>query len=143
MDSGAFEGTNVTMVARYNRSTGGFDIYRVGKTPTPFPIEANEGYFLYCNNDTSFTFNGYVENGLSTMVYQGWNLVGWTNMTGSDAKTVVQGLHNVTMVARYNTTAGSYDIYRVGKTPTPFDVGPGAGYFLYTTYADPQPLTMG
>jgi hypothetical protein len=38
---------------------------------------------------------------------------------------------------------GNYDIYRVGKTPTPFAVVPGEGYFLYTTYPDPQTLAMG
>jgi hypothetical protein len=47
------------------------------------------------------------------------------------------------MVARYNTTSGNYDIYRTGKTPVQFDVKPGEGYFLYTTYADPQTLVMG
>jgi hypothetical protein len=47
------------------------------------------------------------------------------------------------MVARYNTATGGYDIYRVGRTPTPFSVKPGEGYFLYTTYPDPQWLFMG
>jgi hypothetical protein len=131
------------MVARYNRTTGGFDIYRVGKTPVPFPVVADNGYFLYCNGDTAYTFLGYAEPDQSTAIYQGWNMIGWTNMTASNAKLVAEGLSNVTMVARYNTTSGNYDIYRVGKTPTPFAVMPGEGYFLYTAYADLQTLVMG
>jgi hypothetical protein len=46
-------------------------------------------------------------------------------------------------VARYNTTTGSYNIYRSGKTPVPFPIMPGEGYFLYTTCTDPQKLSMG
>jgi hypothetical protein len=38
LNTSTFRGTNVTMVARYNRSTGGFDIYRVGRTTVPFPV---------------------------------------------------------------------------------------------------------
>jgi hypothetical protein len=143
VNTSAFRGTNVTMVAQYNRTTGGFDIYRVGKTPVPFPVEADNGYFLYCNHDMAYSFNGYARAGRAATVYQGWNLVGWTNMTTSNAKEVAKGLRNVTMVARYNTTTGNYDIYRVGKTPTPFSIVPGEGYFLYTTHIDPQVLVMG
>jgi hypothetical protein len=143
VNTSAFRGTNVTMVARYNRGTGGFDIYRVGKTPVPFPVEADCGYFLYCNNDTSYTINGYGEEGRSTIIYQGWNMIGWTNLTSSNARLVTGSLNNATMLARYNTTNGNYDIYRTGKTPTPFSIVAGEGYFLYTTYADPQTLVMG
>jgi uncharacterized repeat protein (TIGR01451 family) len=142
LNTSAFKGTNVTMVARYNRSTGGFDIYRVGKTPTPFPMEADQGYFLYCNHDMTYMFEGYVETGRSVTINQGWNLVGWTNQTASNARDVAKGLRNVTMIARYNVTTGNYDIYRVGKTPTPFNVVAGEGYFLYTIYADPQKFIM-
>jgi hypothetical protein len=143
LNTSAFRGTNVTMVAKYNRSTGGFDIYRVGKTPVPFPIDADKGYFLYCSGGMSYALNGYAEAGRSTAVYQGWNLIGWTNQTSSNARDVAKRLSNVTMVAKYNTMTGNYDIYRVGKTPTPFAVVPGEGYFLYTTYPDPQTLAMG
>jgi ATP-binding cassette subfamily F protein uup len=66
VNTSVFKGTNVTMVARYNRSTSGFDIYRVGKTPVPFPMEAGQGYFLFSNNNTTFTLTGRDASGQST-----------------------------------------------------------------------------
>jgi hypothetical protein len=143
LNTSVFQGTGVTMAARYNRATSGFDVYRVGKTPAPFPVVAGEGYFLYCNEDMQYTFYGHAEQGQAIMIGQGWNLVGWTSQNTSNALEVANSLRNVTMIARYNTTSGNYDVYRVGKTPTPFNVVPGEGYFLYTTYAGPQTLVMG
>jgi parallel beta-helix repeat protein len=143
VNTSAFRDTNVTMAARYNRSTGGFDIYRVGKTPVPFPIEVDQGYFLYCDNDMDWNVRGHAPPGKSVTIYQGWNLIVWTNMTASNSRAVAAGLLNVTMVARYNAILGNYDIYRVGKTPVPFSIVPGEGYFIYAAYADPQTLVMG
>lgn len=137
-----FKGTNISMVAQYNHTTGGFDIYRVGKTPLAFPFVEGQGYFLYCSNNANFTIIGLYPSSLSTIINQGWSLIGWTNMMVSNSKLLATGLYNVTMLARYNTTTGSYDIYRVGKTPTPFTVQAGEGYFLYTTNAEPQTLVM-
>jgi hypothetical protein len=142
LNTSVFQGTGVTMAARYNRATSGFDVYRVGKTPVAFPIVAGEGYFLYCNGDMQYTFHGHEEQSQAIMIGQGWNLVGWTSQNTSNALEMANRLQNVTMIARYNTTSGNYDVYRVGKTPVPFNVAPGEGYFLYTTCPDRQVLSF-
>ncbi|WP_230741477.1 lectin like domain-containing protein [Methanooceanicella nereidis] len=129
-------GTGVSSVASYNRTTGSYDMFLVGISPPQYDInlKTDHGYFLYCDRDTWLNVTGKLPAGRSIDIYPDWNMIGWSNMTGSNAQAVCQGLTDHQTIARYNTSKASFDIYLEGISPPEFNfnVVPGEGYFVYS-----------
>ena len=139
-------GIGVQTVASYNLTTGDYDSYIIGVSPSQYDItmSTDVGYFVYCTKDTSIVVYGMNPSDRSITINPGWNLIGWSSFTSSTAKAVSaeQSLSGAQTIARYNMTTGDYDSYIEGISPDSYDFSmhDGVGYFVYTGSATPQTL---
>src|SRR5271157_5837222 len=140
------KGTCVLIVASYNRTTGDFDAFNTVSSPLSYDItmHTDAGYFIYSTHDTTITVSGPNSSGRSSPIFQGWNLIGWSSMVSSNAKTVCSepSLAGNQIIAKYNLTTGDFDAYaeNISSDTYNFIMQNGVGYFVYSGSATPQTL---
>ncbi|WP_424358642.1 PKD domain-containing protein [Methanocella sp. MCL-LM] len=146
LQASSLQESGVLIVASYNRTTGDYDSFNTQVSPLTYDItlRTDVGYFLYCTRDTSIEVLGETPSRRSTTLYPGWNLVGWSSLTSSDAKSVVEepSLTGRQIVAKFNATTGDYDAYAEGISLDSynFPMDHGTSYFVYTDSATSQTL---
>jgi large repetitive protein len=145
LNSSALADAGVQTVSAFNASTGDYDSYIIGVSPSSFDItlRTDTGYFIYCTRDTSLDVLGSdPSSGRSTTINPGWNLLGWSSYTSSTAKGVAESLSGSQTVSRFNASTGDYDSYIEGVSPDSYDFAlqAGSGYFVYTSSGLSQTL---
>lgn len=142
----SLKNTGVEVVSAYNRSTGAYDSYDTEVSPLSYDItlKTDMGYFVYATKATSILVNGQSPVGRSTTLYPGWNMIGWSSLSGSTAKHVAgeSSLSGSDIISRFNAATGAYDSYAEGISPDSYDFSmqPGTGYFMYSDAATPETL---
>jgi hypothetical protein len=140
------KGTPALIIAAYNNSTGDFDAYNTVASPLTYDItmKTDVGYFIYCTSDTSIVVYGMNPENRNRPIYQGWNLIGWSSLTGMNAKAVCYEplLAGRQIIARYNATTGDFDAYAEDISTDVYDymMHDGVGYYVYSMTAAPQTL---
>jgi hypothetical protein len=136
IDASDLEGIGATDVARYNQLTSTYDVYMIGISlpEYDFKLQTDYGYWVYCESATSLIVYGQSPVSRSVTLSPGWNLVGWSTLVVSNAKTVSGMLSDDQDIARYNTTTHTFDVYMEGISTDDysFNMHPGEGYFIGT-----------
>jgi hypothetical protein len=126
----------ITDIVRFDRSTGEYQIYMVGLSPAlyDFQVLPDQGYFLNCAGDTTWTVYGKPPSLRTADLQPGWNLVGWGTYDNMDARSLCEMLDGVQDIVRYNRVTGDYQDYMEGLSTDTynFNNGPGEGYFINT-----------
>jgi hypothetical protein len=131
-----FAGTGISTVLSYDRISGNFNSYLVGISPSSYDINlvTDNGYFLYCEEDTSIVIYGSLPDQRSIDIHPGWNMIGWSSLSSSNAKTVCGKIDGNQTIDRYINPVESYESYLEGISPDAYsyDMVPGEGYFIYS-----------
>lgn len=134
----------VDMVSAYNNSTGVFTTYYSGASAWKnMLIEPDRGYFVHAAHPSSFMVKGVAVSAHYINIYKGWNMVGWNGFSCVKASDVLHRV-SLSMVSRYNNSAGVYQSYYNGASPgNDFTLKRGEGYFLLSENASVQRLYNG
>ncbi|BAI62868.1 hypothetical protein MCP_2796 [Methanocella paludicola SANAE] len=131
-----FTGTAISTVLSYDRVSGNFTSYLVGISPPSYDINlrTDSGYFLYCEEDTFIVIYGSLPDHRSIDIFPGWNLIGWSSLSTSNAKTVCGKMDGSQTIDHYINPVDNYESYIEGISPDEysFDMIPGEGYFIYS-----------
>ncbi len=137
-------GTGIFVVAAFNRTTGGYDMFANGisNITNDITMRTDVSYFIFCTNDTVLDVNGPSPSGRNTIINPGWNLIGWSSFYSNDAKSVCAELSGFQVVARYNAATDGYDMYAEGISRDSYNflMRDGIGYYLFTNSTVPQTL---
>jgi hypothetical protein len=143
----SLQGTDTLIVSSFINYTGDFNSYHTQVSPLTFDVSMciDNGYFLYCRDDTTLEINGYDPVERNATIYPGWNLIGWSSSTGTTAKNLTANITGRQIVAKFNATTGDYDSYAECVSPdaSDFTVESGSGYFLYTDATEAQTFRYG
>jgi parallel beta-helix repeat protein len=143
---------DVVSIQRYNRTSGRFqtttwDTDNLQPTGVNFPINNEEGYFIYSEEALSLTFTGN-RNCVSVNLNAGYNLVGFPCADGLSAHALLADLGetNVQDIKRYDPDSGEMQtaFWNTGVVGGEnFSIMHGEGYQVTmlndTVYAIPTP----
>ena len=134
----------VDMVSVYNNTTGAYTTYYSGATSWKnMPLSSDRGYFLHSTKRSSFNLVGRPVSAHYLNICRGWNLIGWTSSSTITASDVLTRA-TLSMVSRYNNSAGIYQTYYTGANPSKnFTLKYGEGYFLRSEVSTVQQLFVG
>jgi hypothetical protein len=127
-------GKGLQIVVTYG---GGFSkpfIIGFSEDSDDFDIKPDYGYYIYLNNETTFSIYGTAPGQRNVDLKKGWNLIGWTSLNTTNASTLVHlSGNNIKYVTMRNETTGGYQTYMVGLSSEEdnFLIEPGRGYFVY------------
>jgi outer membrane protein assembly factor BamB len=138
-------GTGVSVVASFNASSGNYNTYIEGVSPSSndFALSAGTGYFFYSSGNSTLVINGNNPSNPGTVINPGWNMIGWTSYNASSANALGSAMSGSNpVIARFNASTGDYDSYIYGVSPATYNfaVNPGVGYFVYSSAAAPQTI---
>jgi hypothetical protein len=116
--------------------TGNYKQYIVGfsEDSDDFEIKPDYGYYIYLNNETTFSIYGTAPGQRNVDLKKGWNLIGWTSLNTTNASTLVHlSGNNIKYITMRNETTGEYQTYIAGlsREEDNFLIEPGRGYFVY------------
>ncbi|GEM_PF-3404321 len=124
-----------TTVALYNASTQSFLTHVVGVPHDDFPIMDGKGYFVYVNNDNTFTAKGLPIMGANVSIQEDWNVIGWFNSNSTTAESLGQNISGTSVVTMFNSSSQAFLTHVVGVPSDNFTIEQGMGLFIYTTEA--------
>ena len=135
----------VIMVTRYVTSSGTYSSYYAGASPSKdFVMTPDAGYFVKASHAGGLVVVGEPMPGHNVGVYQGWNLLGWSCLTGAYASDVLARAGYVTMVTSYTASSGTYKSYYPGASPSKnVLVSAGYGYYVRSASTSIQQLYVG
>jgi len=158
MEAITASGTVCVQLSRWNATAseyGGYDSLFYDKVHNKYinlglapdtPIENGVGYWVYVEDDATFTVTGYpifnVSVPLDTTGWSKWNLLGWFKLvdtTAEDfAKYITLNDHdfNHSQVSIWNTTKDSFDTYIPNVAITNFPIKTGMGMFVWVPNGD-------
>jgi PKD repeat protein len=147
LNASKLAGTGVSVVSAFNATTGDYNSFIVGVSPSEddFALSANYGYFLYCHTNTTLVISGFSPSNPGVVINPGWNMIGWSSYNNSTANSVCAALSSGsghTVISQFVPSTGDYNSYIAGISPNSFNFGvsPGQGYFLYSASSTPQTL---
>jgi PKD repeat protein len=120
---------NTSQASPWSYYTPRTDIYEQGTLTT---IDEKHGYYVYCNNDTSFDVSGALTDEALTLS-PGWNLIGNPTMATRAPWDVYSGFEVIWEYDPSQASPWSYntprtDIYEQGSLTS---LKPGFGYLIY------------
>ncbi|WP_230742219.1 Calx-beta domain-containing protein [Methanooceanicella nereidis] len=137
----------ISMVAEYVNTTDGFNMYMAGISPSEddIQIKIDYAYYVFCDRETTFTVIGVLPGSRSIAIYSGYNMIGWSTLSTSNAKAVCELLNGNQIIFRYNNANDGFDVYMEMISPDEdsFVMGPGEGYYVYSDSAETQTLPFG
>jgi len=127
---------NCSIISKWNATLQQFQSYLVGISPPEFDFEIKQGigYFIYVNNDTTFSIIGLPISNVSVPLHIGWNLIGWFKNETTTASLLGQNITNCSIISKWNASLQQYQSYLVGISPPEYDfaIKKGMGIFIYT-----------
>ena len=128
--------TNCSIISKWNASLQQYQSYLVGISPPEFDfaIKQGIGYFIYVNNDTTFSIIGLPISNVSIPLHIGWNLIGWFKENSTTASLLGQNITNCSIISKWNASLQQFQSYLVGISPPEYDfeIKQGMGIFIYT-----------
>ena len=126
--------SNVDYVARYNNVNNTFTTHVMGMGSNNFTTIHGRGYFIYVNASGSSTYNR--NNILDSLYYTnlstGWDIIGWTNATSTNAEGLINSLGSACKyTSMLNVDGWSYTTHTSGFTINNHVVGKGKGYWVW------------
>jgi len=127
---------NCSIIIKWNATLQQFQSYLVGISPPEYDFEIKQGigYFVYVNNDTTFSIIGLPISNVSVPLHIGWNLIGWFKNETTTASLLGQNITNCSIISKWNASLQQYQSYLVGISPPEYDfaIKQGMGIFIYT-----------
>ena len=126
--SAVLSGVSYDAVYRYNATLKQFEGIESTDAMNP-----GTGYFVHATADCTWKYNGTAYNSMDMSLEQGLNMVGWLNCSkdADDALSSISGEYHY--VARWDTTAGTFEVYNPTAPPALNDftvMDRGTGYFI-------------
>jgi hypothetical protein len=102
---------------------------------TDFNLSLGSGYFVKCDSNSTLNLTGSTVSSLNSSVYYDWNILSWTNTSGSsNASRVLNSIAGAYRIARYANSGGSALWEEYYSSPvsggTDFTVNYTGGYFI-------------
>jgi hypothetical protein len=102
---------------------------------TDFNLTLGSGYFVKCDSSSALNLTGSTVSSLNSTVHYDWNILAWTNTSGSsNASRVLNNITGAYRIARYanNGTSAVWEEYYSSPVSggTDFTVNHTEGYFI-------------
>jgi len=126
---------NVDYVARYNTINRTFTTHTIGNGAENFTTIHGRGYFVYVNVSGSSTYQrcNISDSPYDTSLLQGWNTIGWTNRTNTNAEGLISSVGSTCKyTSSMNADGWSYTTHTSGFSSNNHVVEKGKGYWAWT-----------
>ncbi|MFH0861321.1 MAG: CehA/McbA family metallohydrolase [Candidatus Altiarchaeota archaeon] len=147
-----------TRIAEYinNGTTTGFLTHNQNTPLFNFTINPGKSYYVYCENNATIPVLAGSLASITSDVYAGWNLIGWTSFSNTTAQQLIENITNAAAVGQYvytgqqsspmfippaftSITATStssnndttFQVHVDGSAENNFTIAAGKGYFVY------------
>ena len=120
------------MVIKFNASSQSFATHIVGTPWDDFPVTGGNGYYLYMENATSVTYQGFPLQDIPVHIYPQWNMIGWYHGYSTTAEALGSTISGCTMVIMFDAETQTFTTHIVGTPWDNFAIEEGDGFFIYT-----------
>ena len=99
-----------------------------------FDIENGMGYFIGVTEDSIYSVTGILISNVSINLYEGWNLIGWSNDKPTTAKSLMENITSCLIVCCWDAIDQQYNCFTIHSPPSyDFPIEKGTGIFVGVT----------